>query len=101
MNTTEIKGNKMSWTKAEYIEWAYDDAAYDNMPSEGCYALAVAAAHELGGIEVANSNDGNSSKSFAPTRTFVFDDLSSVQITYRGVFVIATNQTDHHHTDKQ
>lgn len=32
----------MSWTKAEYIEWAYDDAAYDDMPSEGCYALAIA-----------------------------------------------------------
>ena len=102
MNTTEIKVTKMNYTKAKYVEQAYDDAAwYDNIQSEGCYALAVAAAHELGGIEVANSNDGNSSKSFAPTRTFEFDDLSSVQITYGGVFVIATNQTDHHHTDKQ
>ena len=81
----------MSWTKAEYIEWAYDDAAYDDMPSEGCYALAVAAAHELGGIEVANSNDGNSSKSFAPTRTFEFDDASKVQITYGVVFIILDN----------
>ena len=82
----------MSWTKAEYIEWAYDDAAYGDMPSEGCYALAVAAAHELGGIEVANSNDGNSSKSFAPTRTFKFDDASKVQITYGGVFIILNNE---------
>ncbi len=82
----------MSWTKAEYIEWAYDDAAYGDMPSEGCYALAVAAANELGGIEVANSNDGNSSKSFAPTRTFEFDDASKVQITYGGVFIILDNE---------
>ena len=82
----------MSWTKAEYIEWAYDDAAYGDMPSEGCYALAVAAAHELGGIEVANSNDGNSSKSLAPTRTFEFDDTSKAQITYGGVFIILNNE---------
>ena len=82
----------MSWTKAEYIEWAYDDAAYNDMPSEGCYALAVAAAHELGGIEVANSNDGNSSKSLAPTRTFEFDDTSKAQITYGGVFIILDNE---------
>ena len=76
----------MSWTKAEYIEWAYDDAAYDDMPSEGCYALAVAAAHELGGIEVANSNDGNSSKSFAPSIVFEFDDASTVHVTYSAVY---------------
>ena len=82
----------MSWTKAEYIEWAYDDAAYDDMPSEDCYALAVAAAHELGGIEVANSNDGNSSKSLTPTRTFEFDDTSKAQITYGGVFIILNNE---------
>lgn len=83
----------MSWTKAEYIEWAYDDAAYDDMPSEGCYALAVAAAHELGGIEVANSNEGNSSKSLAPTVKFEFDDASSVKVTYGGVFVILPNES--------
>ena len=82
----------MSWTKAEYIEWAYDDAAYGDMPSEGCYALAVAAAHELGGVEIYNSNDGNHTISFTPTRTFEFDDSSSAQITYGGVFVIAPNQ---------
>ena len=83
----------MSWTKAEYIEWAYDDAAYDDMPSEGCYALAVAAAHELGGIEIYNSNEGNSSKSLAPTVEFKFDDASSVKVTYGGVFVILPNES--------
>ena len=79
-------------TKAMDVEQAYDEANYENISSEGCYSLAVAAAHELGGIEVANSNDGNSSISFAPTRTFVFDDGSSVQVTYGGVFVILPNE---------
>ena len=79
-------------TKAMDVEQAYDEANYGNISSEGCYSLAVAAAHELGGIEVANSNDGNSSISFAPTRTFEFDDSSSAQVTYGGVFVIAPNQ---------
>ena len=78
----------MNTNKAENVEQAYDKANYENCSSEGCYSLAVAAAHELGGIEVYNSNDGNSSISFAPTRTFEFDDLSSVQVTYGGVFVI-------------
>ena len=73
--------------KAEYVEQAYYDAAwYDNIQSEGCYALAVAAAHELGGIEVANSNDGNSSISFAPSRTFEFDDGTAVTVTYGACF---------------
>ena len=91
MNTTEIKVNEMS--KAEYVAQAYDDVAwYDNISSEGCYSRAIAAAHELGGIEIYNSNDGNSTISFAPTRTFEFDDLSSVQVTYGGVFVILPNE---------
>ena len=90
MNTTEIK--QTANTKAEDVAEAYDAAAYDNCHSEGCYALAVASAHELGGIEVYNSNDGNHKISFAPTRTFEFDDSSSAQITYGGVFVIAPNQ---------
>ena len=76
-------------TKAMDVEQAYDEANYENISSEGCYSLAVAAAHELGGIEVANSNDGNSSISFAPTRTFVFDDSSSAQVTYGGVWCIS------------
>ena len=84
---------KMNYTKAGYVEKAYYDAAwYDNMHSEGCYALAVAAAHELGGIEIYNSNEGNSSKSLAPTVEFEFDDASSVKVTYGGVFIILDNE---------
>ena len=77
----------MNINKAEKVEAAYDDACwFENFSSEGCYREAVDTAHELGGIEIANSNEGNSSKSFAPTITFKFDDLSSVQVTYGGVF---------------
>ena len=86
MNTMHV------YTKAEDVAEAYDAAAFDNCHSEGCYSLAVAAAHELGGIEVANSNDGNSTISFAPSRTFEFDDSSSVYITYGGVYVIEPNE---------
>ena len=82
MNTMHV------YTKAEAVAKAYDTATFDNCHSEGCYSLAVAAAHELGGIEVYNSNDGNSTISFAPTRTFIFDDASTVQVTYGGVFII-------------
>ena len=78
----------MNFTKAMDVEQAYDAAQWDNISSEGCYSLAIAAAHEFGGVEVYNSNDGNSTISFAPTRTFEFDDSSSAQITYGGVFVI-------------
>ena len=81
------------YTKAQDVEQAYDVAAFEhNTHSEGCYALAVDAAHSLGGIEIANSNDGEGSKSFAPSRTFEFDDSSSVYITYGGVYVIEPNQ---------
>ena len=79
-------------TKAMDVEQAYDAANYDNISSEGCYSRAVAAAWELGGIETANSNDGNRTISFAPTRTFEFDDSSSVQVTYGGAFVILPNE---------
>ena len=83
MNTMHV------YTKAEDVAEAYYAAAWDdNIHSEGCYALAIAAAHEFGGVEVYNSNDGNSTISFAPTRTFEFDDSSSAQITYGGVYVI-------------
>ena len=76
-------------TKAMQVNNAYDEAAFEhNTHSEGCYARAVDAAQNLGGIEIYNSNDGNSSWSYAPTRTFEFDDLSSAQVTYGGVFVI-------------
>ena len=80
------------YTKAQDVEQAYDAAQWDDIHSEGCYALAVAAAHALGGVETANSNDGNHTISFAPTRTFEFDDSSSAQITYGGVYVIEPNQ---------
>ena len=82
MNTMHV------YTKAEDVAEAYAAAQWDNIHSEGCYALAIAAAHELGGVEIANSNDGNSTISFAPTRTFEFDDSSKAQITYGGVYVI-------------
>ena len=75
--------------KAEQVEQVYDMAAWDNNThSEGCYALAVHAAIELGGVEVDNSNNGEGSKSYAPSITFEFDDSSSVYIMCGGVYVI-------------
>ena len=85
---TEIK----QYTKAEDVAEAYYAAQYENCSSEGCYSLAIAAAHELGGVETYNSNDGNRTISFAPTRTFEFDDGSSAQVCYGGVFVIVPNE---------
>ena len=83
----------MHTTKAQQVEAAYDDACwFANFSSEGCYREAVDTAHELGGIEIANSNEGNSSWSFAPTRTFEFDDSSSIYITYGGAYVIEPNE---------
>ena len=80
-------------TKATKVKQAYYDAKWEhNTHSEGCYALAVDAAHNLGGVETSNSNDHNSSWSFAPTRTFEFDDSSTAQVTYGGVYVIEPNQ---------
>ena len=74
--------------KADKVKFEYYDAKWDNYSSEGCYSVAVREAWKLGGVEVENSNDGNSSKSFAPNITFEFDDGSAVQVTYGGVFVI-------------
>ena len=80
-------------TKAHQVQAAYDDAAWDNSSSsEGCYALAVHTARELGGVELENSNDGNSSKSYAPSITFEFDDSSSVYVSCGGTDVIEPNQ---------
>ena len=87
MNTMHV------YTKAEDVAEAYDAAAFDNCHSEGCYSLAVAAAHALGGVETYNSNDGNRTISFAPTRTFEFDDGSSAQVCYGGVYVIVPNES--------
>ena len=76
----------MNTTKAQKVEQVYYNAMLDyNISSEECYSLAVEAAHELGGIEIYNSNDDNSTYSFAPTRTFEFDDGSSAQVYYGGV----------------
>ena len=72
-------------TKAQQVQSVYDEA-WDNSSSEGCYSLAVHAARELGGVEVQNSNDGNGSKSFAPSILFKFDDSSIAYVTYGGVF---------------
>ena len=81
------------YTKAQEVEQAYDTAAWDdNIHSEGCYSLAVEAAHKLGGIAVDNSNNGSSLKSFAPTITFEFDDSSSAYVSYGGVYVVAPNE---------
>ena len=78
----------MKINKAEKVEAAYDDACwFANYSSEGCYREAVNTALELGGVEVFNSNDGNSTWSFAPTVTFEFDDLSTAQVTYGGVWL--------------
>ena len=79
--------------KAEQVNDVYYTAAWDNNThSEGCYALAVAAAIDLGGVELENSNDGNSSTSFAPSRTFEFDDSSSIYIMCGGTYVIVPNE---------
>ena len=74
--------------KAEKIEQVYDVAQWQhNTHSEGCYALAVDAAWELGGVEVQNANDGNRAVSCAP-RIFVFDDGSEAYVSYSGVYVV-------------
>ena len=78
---------KETGTKANKVAQAYDDAMMDGVSSEGCYTLAVMTARKLGGVEIDNSNDGNSSISFAPNVIFEFDDNSTAQITFVGVFL--------------
>ena len=73
------------YTKAQYVEQAYDAALRDNLYSKGCYALAINAAAALGGIEMYNSPITESCTSKV---TFEFDDLSTAEVTYGGVFVI-------------
>ena len=71
--------------KAEQVDSVYYTAAWDNNThSEGCYSLAVHAALELGGVEA--NDDG--STSYAPSRTFEFDDSSSIYIMCGGTYVI-------------
>ena len=80
---------KTKITKAQQVEAAFDDAWDNGSNSEGCYALAVAAAIELGGaVEFEDSNDNNSSKSFAPSLAFVFEDSSAIYVTCSGVYLI-------------
>ena len=64
--------------KAQLVEEAYDFAWNNNRSIEVCYAMAVAAARELGGVEIAPS----------ATLTFVFDDSTSAYIMYSGVYVV-------------
>ena len=72
------------YTKAQQVESVYDEAAWDNNThSEGCYTLAVHAAWELGGVEVQNANNDGST-SYAPSRTFEFDDSSSLYVSCGG-----------------
>ena len=42
-------------------------------------------------VEVQNANDDGST-SYAPSRTFEFDDSSSVYVSYGGVYVILPNE---------
>ena len=73
--------------KAENVKQVHYDAKWvANFSNLRCYSEAVDTAYELGGIEIYNSNDGNSSWSFAPSRTFEFDDASRAHVTYSGVY---------------
>ena len=69
-------------TKAEQVAQTYDDALRDNLPSKGCYELAIEAAGTLGGIEIDYSNMTESCTSKV---TFEFDDKSRAQVKYGGV----------------
>ena len=74
--------------KAEQVDNVYYTAAWDELlSSEACYSLAAHAAWELGGVEVQNANDDGST-SYAPSRTFEFDDSSSIYIMCGGTYVI-------------
>ena len=78
---------KETGTKASMVASAYYDAMMDGFSSESCYTVAVMTARGLGGVEIANSNYANSSISFAPNVIFEFDDNSTAQITFGGVFL--------------
>ena len=75
----------MNISKAEQVQQAYDAALRDNLYSKSCFVQAINAAVALGGIETYHSNITESCTSKV---TFEFDDSSSVQVTYGGVFVI-------------
>ena len=44
--------------------------------------------YTLGGVEIWNSNDGQSIISFAPTRQYQMEDGSRVEVSYSGARVI-------------
>ena len=61
----------MNINKAEKVEQAYDDVCwFESFSSAGCYRVAVDTAYELGGVEIANSNDVNSAKIVCAQRDF-------------------------------
>ena len=72
--------------KAQQVCGAYDAPWGEGQYSEACYSLAIEAAHDLGGVETYNSNDGNRTYSYAPSRTFEFYDGSVVTVTYSAAF---------------
>ena len=74
-------------TKASKVVFVYDDAQFDGESNGTCYASAVWTARELGGVEIANSNDESRIKSCYPIITFEFDDGSSVEVTYGSAFL--------------
>ena len=76
--------NKMN--KAQQVCDAYDTPWGEGMGSDACYSFAIEAAHDLGGVELWNSNVGNRTYSFAPSRTFEFDDGTVVTVTYGSAF---------------
>ena len=78
----------MKETKAQQVEAAFDDAWDNGSSSGGCYALALAAANDLGGVELKFSND--SSEGFAPSLAFVFEDSSAIYVTCSGVYLIGS-----------
>ena len=78
-----MKANNI--TKAQQVAQAYDAALQDNLYIKDCHARAINAAVALGGIEIAVENITESSSSKV---TFEFDDASSADIKYGGVFVI-------------
>ena len=79
--------NKRPSKSAVAVKRAYDDIAQKGMNNSVCYGYAVEVARELGGVEIDNSNNKSIAKSFAPNITFEFDDSSTVEVTYGGVFL--------------
>ena len=71
--------------KAEQVAQTYDEALRENLYSKGCFEHAINAAVALGGIEI---DTRNMTETCTTKVTFKFDDLSTAQVTYGGVFVI-------------